>query len=184
MADVTDSLYRSVLVLRCQAGDHAAFEELVAQFQPRLRYFLLKMVRDSNRVDDLLQDVWLDVFRQVPRLADRDAFPAWLFQIARHRAFRELRRRGQVPCSLDGVGEPAAEELDEEFTAEDAERVHAALDQLAPEHREVLLLRFLEEMSYEEMARVTGCQLGTVGSRLHYAKRALRRVIEEVSRHE
>jgi RNA polymerase sigma-70 factor (ECF subfamily) len=57
-------------------------------------------------------------------------------------------------------------------------RIHAALDELPPEQREVLVLRFLEEMSYEEIARVVGCQLGTVRSRIFYGKRALRQVLE------
>jgi RNA polymerase sigma-70 factor (ECF subfamily) len=84
---------------------------------------------------------------------------------------------------LDGIDLVAGEEADD-FSAEDAEHVHTALGLIAPEHREVLLLRFVEEMSYEDIARVTGCQLGTVRSRIHYAKRALRRVMEGVRQYE
>jgi RNA polymerase sigma-70 factor (ECF subfamily) len=184
MTDETDRLYESLLVLRCQAGDRAAFEELVALHLPRLRYFLQKMARDAGRVEDLLQEVWFDVFRHVGRLANPGAFRAWLYQVARHRVFRELRQRGQPTCSLNGLDLPAPDEADDDFSAEDAERVHAALDRLSPEHREVLLLRFIQDMSYEEIAEVTGCQLGTIRSRLHYGKRALRRLIEELNPHE
>ena len=70
MTDTTDRLYETVLVLRCQAGDEAAFAELVERYQPRLRYFLRKMLRDVQGAEDALQDVWLDVFRAVSRLAD------------------------------------------------------------------------------------------------------------------
>jgi RNA polymerase sigma-70 factor (ECF subfamily) len=75
----------------------------------------------------------------------------------------------------------AFQDTDEEpvFNAEDAAQVHAALDELAPEHREVLVLRFLEDMSYENIAQAIGCQIGTIRSRLHYAKRALRRALEK-----
>jgi len=66
----------------------------------------------------------------------------------------------------------------DEFTAEDVARVHAALDGLAPEFREVLVLRFLEEMAYADIARVVDCPIGTVRSRLHHAKLALRRQLE------
>ena len=66
-------------------------------------------------------------------------------------------------------------------TAEDVARVHAALDQLVPEHREVVVLRYIEDMSYEEIAGVAGCPLGTVRSRLHHAKRALRRALEGIN---
>jgi RNA polymerase sigma-70 factor (ECF subfamily) len=64
------------------------------------------------------------------------------------------------------------------FSAEDAGRIHAALDELTPEHREVVMLQNIEDMTYEEITRVVDCPLGTVRSRLHYAKRTLRRVLE------
>jgi RNA polymerase sigma-70 factor (ECF subfamily) len=183
MTDRAEQVYRSVLVVRCQAGDRVAFEELVELCQPRLRYFLARMIGDDHAADDLLQEVWFDVYRGVARLADPAAFAAWLYRIARHRALGELRKRRQPLSSLDGI-DLAEEEEPDDFTAEDAERVHAGLGRLAPEQREVLLLRFVEGMTYEEIARVTACQLGTVRSRLHYAKRALRRVMEGAVRHE
>jgi RNA polymerase sigma-70 factor (ECF subfamily) len=70
-----------------------------------------------------------------------------------------------------------AESVDLAWRAEDAQRIHAALDELAAEHREVLVLRFLDELTYEDIALVTGCPIGTVRSRLHYAKSALRRAL-------
>jgi RNA polymerase sigma-70 factor, ECF subfamily len=184
MTDIAERVYRSVLVVRCQAGDRAAFEELVGLYQARLRYFLARMVGDDHSTDDLLQDVWFDVYRGVVRLADPGAFPTWLYQIARRRALAARRKRRPPPSSLEAIEPVEAKEEDDDFTAEDAERVHAALGQLGPDHREVLLLRFVEGMSYEDIAGVTGCQLGTVRSRIHYAKRALRRVMEEVLQHE
>ena len=183
MTDIAERVYRSVLVVRCQAGDRAAFEELVGLYQPRLRYFLARMVGDDHAADDLLQEVWFDVYRGVARLADPGAFPAWLYRVARRRALAALRSRRQLPSSLEGL-DLAGEEADDDFSAEDAERVHAGLGRLAPEHREVLLLRFAEGMAYEDIARVTGCRLGTVRSRIHYAKRALRRVMQEVLQNE
>jgi RNA polymerase sigma-70 factor (ECF subfamily) len=164
--------------VRCQAGDRAAFEELVALYHPRLRYFLARMIGDDHAADDLLQEVWFEVYRGLARLADPGAFPAWVYCIARRRALRELRKKRQTLSSLEGV--EVAEDDEEDFSAEDAERVHSALGRVAPVHREVLLLRFFEGMAYEDIARVTGCSVGTVRSRLHYAKRALRRAMEGV----
>jgi RNA polymerase sigma-70 factor (ECF subfamily) len=184
MTDIAERVYRSVLVVRCQAGDRTAFEELVGLYQSRLRYFLARMVGDDHAADDLLQDVWLEVYRGVSRLADPGAFPTWLYQIARRRALVVLRNRRPPPAPLDGIDLADAEGEDDDYSAEDAERVHAALGQLAPDHREVLLLRFVEGMAYEDIARVTGCPLGTVRSRIHYAKRALRRVMGEVRQRE
>jgi RNA polymerase sigma-70 factor (ECF subfamily) len=177
MNDLADRFYRQMLVVRCQTGEGDAFAELVAWYQPRLRYFLRKMLPDAGGTEDALQDVWLDVFRGIGRLADPGAFATWLYRIARCRAWRERRRRRLPACTLEDLDVPDPAEEDD-FTAEDAAAVHAALDHLSPEHREVLLLRFMEEMSYEDIARVTGCPLGTVRSRLSYAKRGLRRALE------
>jgi RNA polymerase sigma-70 factor (ECF subfamily) len=182
MIENAERIYERFLVLRCQTGDEAAFAELVERYHPRLRYYLGKMLGDAHRAEDALQEVWFDVFRGIPRLADPNAFPAWLYRIARGRAARELRKQ-QPPCQLLDEAETAGAE-ENDFSAEDAERIHVALNELAPAYREVLMLRFLEEMSYDAIAGVTGCALGTVRSRIHYAKRALRRALERTTNRE
>jgi RNA polymerase sigma-70 factor, ECF subfamily len=180
MADLTDRLYERLLVLRCQTGEATAFGEVVERFGPRLRYYLGQMIERRDQVDDLLQEVWLTVFRKVATLKEPAAFAAWLYRIARDKAaFQRRKRRREIlveeadfaACVGDG----------EEFSADDAEQIHTGLAKLAGEHREVLILRFLEEMNYEEIARVTDCPVGTVRSRLHYAKGALRREIERMN---
>jgi RNA polymerase sigma-70 factor, ECF subfamily len=195
MSDELDLIYERVLVVRSQAGDEAAFTELVARYDARLRYFLRKLLvvgtlrvpysRDgigsapaNDRADDVLQDVWLDVFRHLPRLADPQAFRAWVYRIARDRAFGLLRKSRRAEQPLGETDVPDESDDDNGFDAEDAERIHAALDLLPAEQREVLVLRFVESMSYEGIARVTSQPLGTVRSRLHYAKRALRALLE------
>jgi hypothetical protein len=105
MAVDTDRLYEQLLVLRCQAGDEVAFEEIVGRYGPRLRYYLRKLLEDNDSVDDAIQDVWLDVLKSVTRLAEPAAFSTWLYRIAHARACREFRRRRHLP--LDNV-EPAA----------------------------------------------------------------------------
>jgi RNA polymerase sigma-70 factor (ECF subfamily) len=184
MADLTERIYERILVLRCQAGDEPAFAELVERYSPRLRYYLRKLLGGRDAAEDALQDVWLDVFRNVPRLVDPGAFAAWLYRIARDRAWRTLRRlrrvsRPIVETDLAEVGEDR-----DSFSADDAARIHAGLDELPPEQREVLVLRFLEQMTYEDIARVVGCPAGTVRSRLYYGKRALRRALERTNDHE
>jgi RNA polymerase sigma-70 factor (ECF subfamily) len=179
MSDPAEGLYERVLVVRLQAGDEAAFVELAERYGPRLRYYLRKLLGDADGAEDALQEVWLDVFRGGSRLADPAAFPAWIYRIARDRAYRELRRLSRAPQTLaeEAAADFASEE--EEFSAEDAERIHAALDQLPSEQREVLVLRFVESMSYEQIAGVVGSPVGTIRSRIHYAKRALRRALEK-----
>ncbi len=123
--------------------------------------------------------MWLEVFRGLARLEDPQALVAWLYRIARDQAYGRLRkaRRLELPLDEAGLEEPMTE-TEEEFSTEDAASIHAALDGLPAAQREVLVLRFLEEMSYEEIARVVGCELGTVRSRIHYAKRALRERVQ------
>lgn len=171
-----------VLVVRCQTGDREAFADLVGLYGTKLRYYLAKLLGDPAAAEDAAQEVWFDVFKGLPRLAAPAAFPAWLYRIARARAYQTLRQRPE-PCVALGEVEPADPASDAgDFSPEDAERVHRALDQLSPEHREALVLRFLEGLSYEDIAAVVGCELGTVRSRIHYAKRALRLGMERTNK--
>jgi RNA polymerase sigma-70 factor (ECF subfamily) len=178
MADPTLRIYWQVLVVRCQAGDQAAFAELVARCQPRLRAFLFKMLRQAQIVDDLAQDVWMDVFRDLRTLIDPAAFLPWFYRIAHNRAYRVLRKRREPIGSVETDQLVAESETEPEFTPEEAAAVHAAMDKLSNELREVLLLRFMEEMSYEDIARVVECPVGTVRSRIHNAKRELRKQLQ------
>ena len=179
MADVAEQLYERVLVLRCQAGDELAFGELVERYHARLRYYVRKMQADTASADDVLQDVWFDAYRGLPHLREPGAVRPWLYRIARDRVYRELRRRGPLVERLadHDVPEPAYD--DDEFTPDDVARIHEALAALPPEQREVLVLRFLEDMTYDDMARVCDSPVGTIRSRLHYAKRALRHILEK-----
>jgi RNA polymerase sigma-70 factor (ECF subfamily) len=184
MPDVPANLQESLLVLRCQAEDADAFAQLVRAYYSRVHYYLRKMLASPDRADDALQELWIDVYRSIPTLRDPQAFPAWLYRLARNRAYRELRRARPAMQSIDAIDLPDEGLADDDFTREDAQRVHAALDQLPPEHREVLLLRFIESMTYEQIAQVAQCELGTVRSRIHYAKRTLRGLLERKNQHE
>src|SRR5262249_16771038 len=127
MSDAADRLHEQLLVHRCQAGDGAAFEELVVRYGPRLRYFLRKLLGEASGAEDALQGVWMDAFRALPRLLDPGTFPAWIYRIARDRAYRELRRRRRWRPLEDGdlVDDDSQSEA---FSTEDAARVHAAID--------------------------------------------------------
>src|SRR5262245_41223868 len=93
MTDNKDRLYERLLVLRCQTGDEAAFAEIIERHQSRLRYYLRKMLHEAHDPESVLQYVWFDVCRAVPRLTNVGAFRAWMYQIAHHRALRVLRRK-------------------------------------------------------------------------------------------
>ena len=180
MTEQADRLYERLLVLRCQTGDDDAYRELVDRFGRRLQYYLRKLLARADRADDLAQEVWIDVLRQLPNLQDAGAFTAWLYRIAHGKAVLDARRNGRLPPTtpeVDGLVE-RAEQVEEPFSPDDAARIHAALDRLDQVQREVLVLRFLEDLSYEEISQIVGCPVGTVRSRLHYAKSQLRRLLE------
>ena len=179
MPDRADRFYFELLIVRCQIGDRCAFAELVSQYQPRLRAFLGKMLGQSQHLDDLTQEVWMDVFKDLKRLSNPGAFLPWMYRIARNRAFRMLRKRTHPTVSIDEVDGKAQAAEEPEFGSDDVRAVHLALDRLIPEHREVLLLRFIEDMSYDDIAAVVQVPLGTVRSRIHNAKLNLRRIIEQ-----
>lgn len=168
MTDPLDRIAFRLLVLRCQTGDAVAFADLVRQHHDRLAGYLRGLL--GHDPSDALQDVWLDVWRGLPRLTDPEAFAGWAFRIARDRAFRELRRKGFRTVPVEDV---AADEPDD-FTTDDAAEVRAAVDRLPPQHRDVLLLRYVEGLSYEAIAGVVGVPVGTVRSRLFHAKRMMR----------
>jgi RNA polymerase sigma-70 factor, ECF subfamily len=184
MTDGADRLYEQVLVLRCQTGDGDAFTEIVERYQKQLRYYLCKMLGESHTAEDIFQEVWIDVFRAIPRLVDVGAFRAWLYRIARDRAIRELRKRRPTPSPVETFDLIESEAKNEIVMFEDTEQFYAALDHLSPDHRETLILLFIEDMSYQEIADVTGLQIGTVRSRIHYAKRVLGDVLERMNAHE
>src|SRR4051812_38250189 len=177
MSESLTRIYEQLLILRCQTGEEAAFEEIVRAYHARLRSFVRRMLDDDHAADDLLQDVWFDVFRSVGKLKDLGAFRGWLYRIARDRVYRSLRRKGVVMQPLDDT-DIATAERDEPI---ESVALDDSLHALPHEQREVLLLRFSEEMSYEQIAAAVGCELGTVRSRLHYAKRALKSAIERNS---
>ena len=144
------------------------------RYQHRLGGYLRRLIGDDATAD-ALQDVWLAIWRGLPRLREAIAFPAWAFRIARDRAFRELRRRG-LPTLPADESIPTTDAG--EFTSEDAEEVRSHVDHLPPVQKDVLLLRFIEGLSYEEIAGVIGVPVGTVAVTPDHAKQALKTILE------
>jgi RNA polymerase sigma-70 factor (ECF subfamily) len=164
-----------LLTLRCQAGEPAAFAELIATFERPLRYYLVKLLGDEDRAYDVLQEVWLKVVHSIRQLVEPAALRVWLYRLAHGVAVDQIRRRRvrQVAEQERAAPEDAAEP-DPDFTVIDAHAIHRALDELPSLQREALVLFFLEDLSLQGIAEVLQCPVGTVKSRLYYAKLALR----------
>ena len=165
-------------VNRCRGGERAAFEELFEMYHPRLKYYLRRLDSGDANVDDILQDVWLTVFKKIHKLKDARIFPVWLYRIARNKVYDGFRRKERLlrlpeedELPVSGCAEPV-------FDTNDAEKLHRALKNLKPRHREVITLCFIEQMPYQSIADVVGCSIGTVRSRIFYAKKSLRREME------
>lgn len=188
LTDVEDDpqrLRERVLVLRAQVGDRGAFHELVALYQERLTYYVHRMVQDPDQSRDILQQTWLDVFRTLGKLQSPAAFRVWLYRITHDRVVTYIRRQivgsdARDRLAVDAIEGEQCNDLD---LLENVELVHFALNQLSVIHREIMTLRFLEEMDVKEIARVMKCSEGTAKSRLHYAKNAMRRIIAEEQGH-
>lgn len=173
-----DRLIENILILRCQIGDTDALAELIEQYQRPLRYFISRLLGDSKMTEDIFQETWLIALRRISTLKEPDAFGAWIYRIARNKVYQQLRKKrrlAEVDGSLavpNGAREPT-------FSATDAAEIHKCLARLKPRHREILMLRFLEQMSYQQISQVLNCSLGTVKSRVYYAKLALKEKMEK-----
>jgi RNA polymerase sigma-70 factor (ECF subfamily) len=173
-------LQEKLWVLQAQHGDPSAFRSLVNLYERQLFYYLMRFARNQDHAADALQDVWLTVFRGLKNLRAPEAFRVWIYQIAHDKIASLIRRECRKEQFLEVLAEEQLEaELDENPLFGRMELAHFALDSLSPEHREVLTLRFLEDLSLEEIAEALRCRLGTVKSRLHYAKLEARKFLKE-----
>ena len=164
---------------RFQRGDRGAFEGIVGLWERSLFYYLRRLVNSEADAWDLLQETWLKVYRSLGSVREPRTFPAFLYQTARRAAIGKWRRHElDEAAAASMAGEQSAGATDYAFVAfDDAEQVHHALDQLPLLQREALTLYFLEDLSIDEIAMVLDVAVGTVKSRLHYAKRAIRKII-------
>ncbi len=167
------------LVREAITGNITAFETLVNRYEKRLLYYILRLTCNTEESLDILQDVWLTAFSRIRHLRSPEAFRVWIYQIAHDKAVSRVRKMVRGPKLQDPS--ETDEQMHPEATSdpENVELVHYALQQLTWEHREVLTLHFLEDMRVEEIAIVLTCPVGTIKSRLYYAKREMRQVVEK-----
>jgi RNA polymerase sigma-70 factor, ECF subfamily len=177
-------------VAQLRRGDLDALSTLLTRYQNRLYRYLLRMVRQPAEAEDLFQQTWLRVAEKIQHYDPRRSFEAWLFTLARNLAIDHLRR--VRPESLDepigdsATGETAATRLQSQerppiegiLQRERAQRLGVVLEMLPVVQREVLTLRFEEEMKIEEIAEVLGAPLSTVKTRLRRALERLRVTME------
>jgi RNA polymerase sigma-70 factor, ECF subfamily len=170
-------LESALLVVRYQRGDRGAFEGIVQLWESSLFYYLRRLAPSEADAWELLQETWLKLFRSLGSLRDPQTLPAFLYKTARNTAVDRLRKRGLCEAE-DYPDEVHDESAGNDISAFDnANEVHHALDQLPLLQREALTLYFLEDLSLDEMAATLDVPIGTVKSRLHYAKLAMRKIL-------
>jgi RNA polymerase sigma factor (sigma-70 family) len=165
-----------------QQGEGKAFSVLVTRYQDRIFRFLLRLVRSRDDAQDLTQDTFLRAHQALAQWRADSRFRAWLFRIARNIAFDRLRRDKLVEFVMleDDVDLPDTAAGPEAMleTAQRYQLLEAALASLPASHREILLLREIEEMTYDEITLVLDLNAGTVKSRLARARAALQDRLE------
>jgi RNA polymerase sigma-70 factor (ECF subfamily) len=165
------------IALRCQSGDADAFEDLIAAMERPLLYYATSLTGNSDSGLDVLQEVWIKAFRGIGKLKDPGALRSWLYSVTHGIAVDRIRRNASRERAEAVEFEDFQEADEPSFAAEDAAAIHQALSEIGISHREVLVLHFLEDLSIAEIAKVVGCSEGTVKSRMHYAKRAMREIL-------
>jgi RNA polymerase sigma-70 factor (ECF subfamily) len=174
------TIYYEYLVFRCRHHDRQAWRELVRLFEDRLFYYIRQIIVDEHDSLNTLQETWIRVFRSIHQIKDPARLPAWLFHIARNAALACLKKRCIFISYDDGfISDDSVKESHDLLHGISAEQVHLALGKLPLQHREVLLLFFLENLSIKESADILCIPEGTVRSRLHYAKKALKTLLEK-----
>jgi len=164
------------LIGRIARGDRLAMQVLFARHHVRVYRFVLRLLRDEMAAEDVIGDVFLDVWRQASRFEGRSAVSTWLIAIARFKALSLLRKRRDDGLDAETAEsiEDAADDPERAVTKQDkGEKLRKCLESLSPEHREIIDLVYYHEKSVEEVARIVGIPENTVKTRMFYARKKL-----------
>ncbi|MCU0789248.1 MAG: sigma-70 family RNA polymerase sigma factor [Verrucomicrobia bacterium] len=181
-----------MLVTAAQKGDLMAFEELVARHRDRIYARAFSVVRNEEEAIDLSQEAWVKGWQRLKQFHGDSSFSTWMTRIVINLCLDQLRRRKrQQTDSLDALNDESGgvERYMPPVTinptarlerAEIRKRIDAAMEELSDAHRTVLVLHEFEQMEYKEIAKTMGCSIGTVMSRLFYARRRLAALLADL----
>ena len=180
------------LVELCKAGDNQAFDELVTLYRGKVYAMILNMIHNDADAWDLSQDVFVKAWKALPKFESRSAFYTWLYRITHNVTYDWIRKRKRVASeefedSLVEQAEPGALTAPRSTDFPDAAmerselrgKIAKAIESLSDDHREVILRKEIDGLSYQEIAEVAGCSVGTVMSRLFYARKKLQAALSE-----
>lgn len=182
------------LVARCQRGDTQAFNELVTRYRGKIYAMIFNMVHNDADAWDLAQDGFLKAWKSIAKFRGQSSFYTWIYRIAMNVTIDSMRKkRVQSGTEFDdeiGLKDiepgssttPKGDALPHQKMqhAEIRARIDAAIERLSPEHRAVILMREIDGLEYAEIAEALGCSMGTVMSRLFYARKKLQGMLKDV----
>jgi len=170
-------------VQQARAGDPDAWDALFRRYQLPLYTYVQELVRDEQGSLDIVQETFIAAARHIGSLRSDAKFGSWLFGIAHQKVLQRWRKPDRSTpldeTAVDTLPELEPNPADHLVRQEDEEEFMKRLDQLPEAQRNVLLLHFIEDFSLEDIAGITGVPVGTVKSRMHHAKRALRELMTE-----
>jgi RNA polymerase sigma-70 factor (ECF subfamily) len=178
------------VVRRCQEGDAAAFQILVERYQHRALRLAYRYVRNQDDAQDIAQDAFVRVFRSIKDFRNESQFYTWFYRILVNLALDHIRQnKNQRTEFQDGILLRSQSAVDAQtkktnpredlWSKQRREAIVSAIDALPPEQRTTVILREIDGLSYEEIAQVTKVPIGTVMSRLFYARRKLQEKLKE-----
>jgi len=180
------------LIERCQSGDYTAFDELITAYRGKIYAMIFNMVRNDADAWDLSQDVFIKVWKALSKFEGRSAFYTWLYRIAHNVTYDWLRKKkirgaGEFNDEMLNEAEPGALTAPKTFDTPDQnvqraelrDKITIAINSLSEDHREVILLKEVEGLSYQEIAESIGSSIGTVMSRLYYARKKLQETLKD-----
>lgn len=171
-----------VLIARIAGGDRLAMQVLYARHHVRVYRFVLRLVRNEAAAEDLISEVFLDVWRQAGRFEGRSAVTTWLMSIARFKALSAMRKRPEEELD-EAQAEAIVDDSDDPEVAAQkkgkSEALRRCLSALSAEHREVIDLVYYHEKSVEEVASIVGVPAATVKTRMFYARKRLAELLKE-----
>lgn len=171
-----------LLVLRCQEGDARAFDELIGRWQERLWRHAWRLTGSQDAAWDVIQEAWITISRDIRRLQDPAAFPAWAYRITSSRSRDLIRKESRQRRTVEMYAEQIRpNESDNRDVRESSRDVQVALSQLSGHDRAILSLRYEQSFTVTEIAEILQIPPGTVKSRLHYARERLRHGLERSS---
>jgi RNA polymerase sigma-70 factor (ECF subfamily) len=192
MQDDDSRRYDDELITRAQAGDAAAFDELIVKYSPRLYGLVYNMTSNHEDTNDLMQDIWSKAYRSIAGFRGKSSFYTWIHSIGVNMTINFLKKRGRrFHMSLDDIDSNI--QHDKEFIeltatsnpvreadlGELQKRLNEAMQKLSEDHRAVVTMFDIQGMPHAEIAKILGISEGTVRSRLFYAHRQLQNFLSE-----